>query len=94
MSVPLQTVLHGFQLLVSFHAGFLGLALSEDSQICSKPVAQEAVLLEQCTQGRCGRGSGCLLGAAAGVELALAALLAAHLLMELLWPPFINQELL
>lgn len=27
MSVPLQTVLHGSQLLVSFHAGFLELAL-------------------------------------------------------------------
>lgn len=35
MSVPLQTVLHGSQLLVSFHAGFLELALLETPKCVS-----------------------------------------------------------
>lgn len=38
-------VLYGSQLLVTFHAGFLELDLSEDFQICFKALAQEAVLV-------------------------------------------------
>lgn len=60
VSVPMQMVLCESQLLVTFCAGFLESDLFKNSQICSRSLAQEAVLVmglvtgKQCCQAFAG----------------------------------------
>lgn len=93
MSVPLQAVLHGSQLLVSFHAGFLELPLLEApgsvsdlwlrKPCCWNGAPRADVVMEL---GVC-----CELLVPELQELASVSTADSSVLLELLWPPFINQ---
>lgn len=92
MSVLLQTVLHGSQLVVNFHAGFFDLALLEDSQTSGSGSHAAGIVhpgqmwswnwvfAVRCSSQSCSRS---LMSSVSTADSSHAD--------ELLWPPFINQ---